>query len=87
MLYQLLEKSGLHPTELQLIELVASNQMQDGWCAMPKSVMAKELKRSSSRIFYLLRSLVLIGFLLKSTTKSKNHHSLYKVTDKWRTLN
>ena len=84
MLYQMLEKSGLHPTEFQLVEFIASNQMLDGWCAVSKNEIAKKLKISPSRVFYLLHSLVQKGFLLKGTKKNTKRHSLYKTTDLWK---
>lgn len=86
MLYQLLERSGLLPIEFQLVEFIASNQTQDGWCVVPKVVMAKELKRSPSRIFYLLNLLVAKGFLLKNSGKNTQRRSLYKTTQRWEEL-
>jgi len=86
MLYKTLEQSGLHATEYQLVEFISSKQTLEGWCALPKSAIAKELKLSIPRVFYLLHALVLKGFLLKGTVKSNKRHSLYKTTDKWKIL-
>ena len=86
MFYKLLKRSALHPTELQIIELIASNQMLDGWCELPKSHIAKELKLSPSRIFCLLHALTQKGFIIKSEIKNNKHQSLYKTTPRWKTL-
>ncbi len=86
MYYQLLEKSGLHPTEFQLVEFVATHQTEGGWCDVPKKIMAEELKVSPSRIFYLLHSLVVKEFLIKSKRKNNKRRSCFSTTNKWKEL-
>jgi DNA-binding MarR family transcriptional regulator len=86
MFYQALAKSGLHPTEFLLVELIAINQKQNVWCDAPKTQLAKELKISPSRVFNLLYSLTQKGFIIKSNEKSLKRRSQYKVADDWTDL-
>lgn len=86
MYYQLLERSGLHPTELQLVEFIATHQKEDGWCDVPKKIMAQKLKISVSRTFNLLHTLRVKGFLTKSERKNNKRHSCFRATEKWKGL-